>query len=115
VSFNKQEYASASVSDLVYVLSAYALNGTWLGFKNLTTQFQVCGGSVEKRTTWARFGTNFLNQCTLPLSVALNELRTSEGGLGAGQMIFYDLYLQVRHFREDLENIHGTFRHQLPQ
>lgn len=56
VSFNHQEYADASVSNLVYVLSAYSLNGTWLGFRNFTTQFQVrvndspTATTVRKRT-----------------------------------------------------------------
>jgi hypothetical protein len=41
MSFQKQSFGASTVSDLVFVLSVYALNGTWLGFHNLTTGFQV--------------------------------------------------------------------------
>lgn len=45
MSFQKQSFGASTVSDLVFVLSVYALNGTWLGFHNLTTSFQVCARS----------------------------------------------------------------------
>lgn len=48
---------SSPNADLTYILSIYHINGTWAGFRQLTTQFQLCGtivGSVGNQ--WRRFG-----------------------------------------------------------
>lgn len=45
-------------ADLTYILSVYLINGTWVGFRPLTNQFQLCGtvaGGVGNQ--WRRFGT----------------------------------------------------------
>jgi len=99
VSFNTQQYAAASVSDLVFVLSAYHLNGTWLGLYNLTTQFQLCGGIHENLGKWLRFGTNFENSCSL--SVTAVQLWGAVAGRVGRELVgenpealLFDLYLQ---------------------
>ena len=39
-----------------YVLSVYMLNGTWLGFRQMTTQFQLCGAVSSDAQQWRRYG-----------------------------------------------------------
>jgi hypothetical protein len=39
---------------LQFVLSQYALNGTWLGFANWTVQLQVCGAPLREAAAWNR-------------------------------------------------------------
>jgi meckelin len=43
---------STSAAPLAFVLSAYDINGTWLGMHNWTLQFQVCGARIEEAAKW---------------------------------------------------------------
>ncbi|CAD7702541.1 unnamed protein product [Ostreobium quekettii] len=88
VQFSGGSIESGSVSLLPFILSAYALNGSWLGYQNLTDQFQICGAWKRHSTSWRRFGHNYINDCTLPLAEvgALIEAH--------GPPVFYELHLQ---------------------
>lgn len=44
-----------SAAPLQFVLSAYDINGTWLGLHNWTLQFQVCGARVQEASKWTRY------------------------------------------------------------
>ena len=56
VRFAKGSLASSKVSTLTFLLSAYALNGTWLGYTTWTTQFQLCGTPNDDGSRWSRCG-----------------------------------------------------------
>jgi meckelin len=45
---------STSAAPLAFVLSAYDINGTWLGMQSWTLQFQVCGAQIEEAAKWTR-------------------------------------------------------------
>ena len=81
------------VSNLVFVLSVSTLSGEWLGFRPVGKLLQLCGGREDDLQAWARFGTNYFNDCSLPVADALDAAR----GMGistAGETLFFDLYLQ---------------------
>ena len=87
----ENEYAV--VSNLVFVLSVSTLSGEWLGFRPVGKLLQLCGGREDDLQAWARFGTNYFNDCSLPVADALDAAR----GMGistAGETLFFDLYLQ---------------------
>jgi len=91
VSFAEQDYGKSKVSDLVFVLSTYALNGTWLGFSNWNLEFQACGGRTKDLDNWKRFGTNYKSSCSLSLEDLMKQASvyaTDDGPL------FFDIYLQ---------------------
>jgi len=44
--------SSEPVSQLSFILSAYALNGTWLGFHEWQKQFQLCGINSDEGALW---------------------------------------------------------------
>jgi len=44
--------STQTISVLTIVLSAYALNGTWLGYRNWTKQFQICGTDKTEAANW---------------------------------------------------------------
>jgi hypothetical protein len=46
--------AKGLVSELGFVLSVHALNGTWLGFVNWTSQLQLCGAHARESSKWRR-------------------------------------------------------------
>lgn len=39
---------------LTFILSAYALNGTWLGYNTWSSQFQLCGAPELDGSRWSR-------------------------------------------------------------
>ena len=83
----------ATVANLVFVLSVSTLNGEWLGFRPVGKLLQLCGGKESDLQAWARFGTNYFNDCELPVADALDAAR----GMGistGGETLFFDLYLQ---------------------
>lgn len=41
-----------AVSVMTLVLSTYAMNGTWLGYRNWTKQFQICGVTKREAGNW---------------------------------------------------------------
>ena len=54
VTFSGGSQASNVVSSLSFVLSTYALNGTWLGLRNFTSQLQLCGAQRPEASAWRR-------------------------------------------------------------
>ena len=46
---------SATISVVTMVLSAFALNGTWLGYRNWTKQFQICGTDMAEAANWNKW------------------------------------------------------------
>jgi len=40
------------VNQLTFVLSAYALNGTWLGYQEWLTELQLCGINADEGGLW---------------------------------------------------------------
>lgn len=45
---------TSPVSQFTFILSAYALNGTWLGFHEWEKQFQLCGIHTEEGGLWRK-------------------------------------------------------------
>ncbi|KAH3761899.1 transmembrane protein [Pelomyxa schiedti] len=72
---------SKSEFDLLYYLAQYSLEGEFLGFTPLTSQFLLCG-SLDP--SFFSYGTNQKIICKYDLSQYLNE---------ASQTVFYDLYI----------------------
>jgi meckelin len=68
---------------LLFQLAKYTLNGTFLGFTQLSTELQLCSGDPEIMVNYLRFGTNYENSCIIDL----NKLLLRE-------TLFYDLYIQ---------------------
>ena len=89
-----QTYSSRVSLDsmpLYYVLSAYTMNGTWVGFQRLETVFQYCGevaprtkygAGTSSSTGWQYFGTSEITQysCNLTTLVSTSQY-------------FYELFL----------------------
>lgn len=77
-------------STLNFALSIFSLNGTWMGFHDLSHQFQLCEYPWEKQDTWNKVGVNFNNKCKIGLDYFLkrNWERMSEP-------LFYDVYLRT--------------------
>jgi hypothetical protein len=46
--------ATEPVSQFTFILSAFALNGTWLGFHEWQKQFQLCGIHSEEGGLWRK-------------------------------------------------------------
>ena len=83
---------NADASELTFYVSVTALNGTWLGLEELTTQFFYCpfsgprsgeGGGTGRSTTWRRFGNSF-SETTL---CDLDRLASMEA-------LFYELFVK---------------------
>eukprot|EP00798_Chlamydomonas_sp_ICE-L_P019884 gene19884-26587_t len=58
------------VSVVQLVLSAYTLNGTWIGYTNFTKQFQLCGADKWEAGNWMNFGWESRNKCKVTLDEA---------------------------------------------
>jgi meckelin len=52
---------------ITYILGLYTINGTFLGFEKLTTQFQLCTGVESTQTGWNQAGKIYQNACSLTL------------------------------------------------
>eukprot|EP00899_Mesostigma_viride_P010701 jgi/Mesvir1/19632/Mv09918-RA.1 len=92
VSFSKQPRGAKTTSELIFLLSVFTLEGEWLGFRNMTAQFQPCGGKADEVGNWRTYGTNYVNSCTLPLSSLLQIME--DEAKGAATPLFYDIYLE---------------------
>ncbi|KAJ3285757.1 Meckelin [Borealophlyctis nickersoniae] len=83
--FRANVSGATGTNTIPLVLASYALNGTFLGLQNLTTQLQLCtSGPVPEMTDWLQMGHDYEQQCTLNLFKYLNMSTTT---------IFYDLYM----------------------
>ena len=71
-------------SNLRFVLGKFAVNGSFLGFKDVTVDLTQCHERNDIALLWQNFGTNFYSDCFFNLPV----LSDSEPSL------FYNLYLQ---------------------
>ena len=93
VTFDAPGSSTTEVSELQFVLSVTTLSGEWLGFRPVGKLLQLCGGREQDLTNWQRFGTNYFNDCTLPVAEALDAARAM-GKSAAGETLFFDLYIQ---------------------
>jgi len=75
-----------SASVLQFKMACYALDGEFLGWRNFTRDFQLCGGQLKHTNSWAHFAVEYRNKCELPLNFILD--------LGLGQPEFVDLYFE---------------------
>ena len=82
---------SSKVSELKLVLSAYSMDGNWIGFRNFTSQFQLCGGGQGEIDDWLRVGTNYINGCEISLKSIVDQ--SSDYIDSNGEPIFYDPYI----------------------
>ncbi|KAJ3323654.1 Meckelin [Boothiomyces sp. JEL0866] len=53
---------------LQFVLGVYTVNGTFLGFQNVTTQLQACPFDYSYGLQWQQPGVGYNNTCTISLS-----------------------------------------------
>ena len=51
------------VTRLRFILSKFAMNGTWLGFEDLTTQLQLCPVGNYAGSNFLEFGINYESDC----------------------------------------------------
>lgn len=75
---------------LHFVLATYSLNGTWLGFTNLTGSLQLCGADYREASAWTHFGVNYENSCVMDVQDIMNQVRLQ---FSSGPL-FFDLFLQ---------------------
>jgi hypothetical protein len=64
---NRQVALSGPLSAINLTLSVYALNGTFLGFEDVSTQLQMCEGDSRVLQRWKRFGSNTIIECSIDL------------------------------------------------
>ncbi|GFR52700.1 hypothetical protein Agub_g15327 [Astrephomene gubernaculifera] len=93
VMFSKGSLAQGKVSSLTFILSSYLLNGTWLGYNQWTSEFQLCGAPQNDGSRWYRMGWNYDNSCSLKLEGLL--ARASAGLTGGADTVVHELFLQV--------------------
>lgn len=81
---------SGVVRTLAFKLAAWSLDGTWLGFEDLTTQLDVCSGlpfgTAGNAPDYLNIGYGIRKDCTLNITSLLS-------GASAPVQKFYDLYL----------------------
>ena len=87
--------------EMKFVLGAYALDGTWLGFNNATLPLlQLCGSLTADAAAYTRFGASYRNSCNIKVgdifakfaeTLANARLESRERRY---QPVFYDLYFQ---------------------
>jgi hypothetical protein len=86
-------YFLLKVHTLKFKIATYALNGTFLGLEDLTSQLQLCAGSKttglsedsdDLEQSFLKFGTSFENKCTVSLLKFLQNDNPT---------LFYDLYI----------------------
>lgn len=83
-------------SIFTFILARFHKNGTFLGYKEVTTDLNKCGENNNIAQVWRRFGTNFYSDCNFNLPV-MNNSSPNE---------FYDLYLLYQgHNGSELINI----------
>lgn len=70
------------VSTLQFSLSVTALNGTWLGLRELSDELALCRSEAE--ITWRRFGTDQQIECQVDVT----------NMAGSNKPVFYDLWYQ---------------------
>lgn len=73
-----------SFSTLRFKLARYAVNGTFLGLDDLSSQLQLCTEHPDKAKSFARFGTYYENKCLIDLNTLLD----------APEPELYDLYFE---------------------
>ncbi|KAI8803545.1 Meckelin [Cladochytrium replicatum] len=67
-----------------FVLGTYTVNGTFLGYQNLTTQFGLCESSASvSLLSWLQFGTGFAIQCARNIVPLIRA--------GQSQTLFYEI------------------------
>jgi meckelin len=54
VSFSGGGLDQGKVSQLTFILSAFLLNGTWLGYNVWSSELQLCGAPKADGTRWSR-------------------------------------------------------------
>lgn len=75
------QYKFSSI--LTFILARFNESGSFLGFKEVTTDLNHCGERNDIAQVWRQFGTNFYSDCNFNL-VIMDETRPNE---------YYDLYL----------------------
>lgn len=93
VQFSGGSLDRGEVSLLTFVLSSYLLNGTWLGYNQWTSQFQLCGAPKNDGSRWYRYGYNYVNACSIKLEMLLADVAAAF--TGAGDTVVHELFLQV--------------------
>lgn len=54
VLFRGDDLTNSRTAMLRFVLSAYTLNGTWLGYQQWNKQFQLCGMRKWESSKWQK-------------------------------------------------------------
>eukprot|EP00040_Diaphanoeca_grandis_P004958 m.30749 g.30749 ORF g.30749 m.30749 type:complete len:937 (-) comp16339_c1_seq1:466-3276(-) len=74
---------------LQLVVAAYSLRGEFLGFENLTTQFQLCEPLRQSvSNAWLWFGTKFSISCKIQISNGIVDAH-----LAGPEPVFYDPFI----------------------
>eukprot|EP00743_Colponemidia_sp_Colp-15_P005392 GILK01005794.1.p1 GENE.GILK01005794.1~~GILK01005794.1.p1 ORF type:complete len:1050 (-),score=117.21 GILK01005794.1:142-2940(-) len=76
--------SSSTVNQFTFVTASYALNGTYLGLNELTSELILCPISSTDAKQFKQFGTNVDISCTLNVTSYAY----------ASETVFYDLYLK---------------------
>ena len=78
-----EESNGSIFATLRFVLGKYAMDGTWLGFEDLTDQLQLCPNDPERAVSYLQFGNSYLNECNFNLHNVIDGDET----------VFYDPWL----------------------
>lgn len=73
------------VNELAFTLAEFYLNGTFIGYKNLTDQLVLCPHEYTVGSKYRKFGTNVQVTCTLDLTSYITYSETT----------FFELYLFI--------------------
>jgi len=81
---NREVALSGPLSFLNITLTAYALNGTFLGFQDLTSQLLLCKGDDRIALEFTKIGNNDYRDCTIDLLSVINTY---------GEPVFYEAWV----------------------
>ena len=71
-------------AQLPLVLAVYDITGYFVGFQNLTTQFQYCQGNPTLKERWRSVGVNYQTSCSINLAYIVNSTNPT---------YFYEMYM----------------------
>jgi len=102
---NRQVALTGPLSLINLTLSVYALNGTYLGLEDVSTQLHMCAGDSRTLERFRTFGSNTLVSCQIDLMHLVT--RTDEPR-------FYELWMDDKYDKLGKLRAEGTVLYPLP-
>ena len=88
MSLSKSSIEVGQINYLNFKLAAYHLNGTFMGFEELTNQLQLCSSGRKDGMEFRRFGVSVNIDCEFDLTQLLLSSRPKESD------IFYEAFIE---------------------